>query len=242
MTDRAIIYRRWLLVVAYLLAEPALATEDCATGETLYQQAVATAAPRQRILFLEQAVELCPTFSAWYTAGRTYLELQQPENALTAFEAARRLAKDAHYKGLALGRAGEAYLAQGAEAEAAGAVNSAIERFTGGPPPSWLIELRRTLDKMTVGQVIPAEQLKKTLSLSRSFSAVPSVQIRVQFAYDSAALDNAGHLQVNELGKALVDFKTPPVASRLSVIPTSRERKAITSNYPSNAPTRWQSH
>jgi outer membrane protein OmpA-like peptidoglycan-associated protein len=213
---RHLVYRRWVLVFAGLIIGPALATEDCATGESLYQQAVETVVPRQRITLLEQAIALCPTFTAWYTAGQTYLELQQPDTALTAFETARRLAEDAHYQGLALGRAGEAYLAQGAEAEAVGAVNSAIERFTERPPPDWLIELRRQLDRMTAGQVIPAEQLKKTLSLSRSFSSVPSVQIRVQFAYDSAVLDDAGRLQVNELGKALVDLQGS--ARRIQVI------------------------
>jgi outer membrane protein OmpA-like peptidoglycan-associated protein len=187
-------------------AQPAPA-DDCTKGEAYYNQAQQAESPAQRLSYLQQAIAVCPTFAAWYSAGRAQLELVQSEAAVNAFREARRLAQDDRHAALAIGREGEVYLAQNREAEAAGAVESAITQLKDSPP-DWLLTLRRTLDKRTAGKIIPARSLEQTLSTARSFGVTPKVRIRIQFAYDSAELDAQGRRQVTELGKALTQFKS----------------------------------
>jgi outer membrane protein OmpA-like peptidoglycan-associated protein len=180
--------------------------DACAQGEAYYHQAREAESPAQRLAYLNQAIERCPTFAAWYTAGRTHLELQQPAAALAAFQQARELAASGRPEGLALGREGEAYQALGQDVQAVVAVERAMEQFETAPP-AWLVDLRRTLDRATVGQLVSAETIKRTWRALRSFGVTPKVRVRVQFAYDSYALSAQGRRQVRELGKALLAFQ-----------------------------------
>lgn len=180
-------------------------TDNCSLAENYYKQSQ-TASPAQRLALLKQAIELCPSFAAWYSAGRAHLALRQTQAAVTAFQEARQLADSKKYEGLALGRLGEAYDAQGESADALGAVDSAIERLAENDIPDWLMDLRRRLDADLADKILSAETINDVLTASRSFSVEPKVQLRVHFGFDSAKLDDQGQRQVDELGKALLDF------------------------------------
>lgn len=182
-------------------------TDDCTLAENYFNQAQEAVSLEKHLALLEKAINHCPSFTGWYSAGRIYLELEQPQSALNAFQEALQLADNKKFEGLALGRLGEAYETQGKSADALGAVDSAIERLGQDTSPDWLIDLRRRLDTALVDEILPAESIKDVLTATRSFSVEPKVQLRVHFSFDSAKLNDEGSRQVDELGQALLAFK-----------------------------------
>jgi outer membrane protein OmpA-like peptidoglycan-associated protein len=175
-------------------------------AENYFNQAQETASPEKRLALLEKAIDQCPSFAGWYSAGRIHLELGQPEAAAAAFQEAHQLADSEKFEALSLGRLGEAYKAQGKAADGLATVDSALERLGEDTPPDWLTDLRRRLDVTLADEVLSARTIKDVLTVTRSFSVEPKVQLRVHFGFDSAELDDEGWRQVQELGQALTEF------------------------------------
>ncbi len=182
-------------------------TDKCGLAENHFNQAKETASLEKRLALLTQAIDQCASFAGWYSAGRTQLQLGRPEAAAAAFQEAHQLADNKKFAALALGRLGEAYEAQGKPADALATVDSALERLDEDTSLKWLIDLRRRLDVALADEVLPAGTIKDVLTVTRSFSVEPKVQLRVHFDFDSAKLDDEGWRQVQELGQALTDFK-----------------------------------
>lgn len=194
---------RWLgilLLCGGVWAGGVAAAEDCGAGEQYFRQAQEAAEPPAKIAALRRSLEVCPTFEAWYVLGGTYRQTGEAEPARKAFQAAWSLANTEDARALALARSAQAAADLGQTAEAIQELRTAIARHAN--PPAWMQETVRTLELAQSQRIVPATEISRALT-ARSFGVVPRIDLRIHFAYDSAALDAAGDAQVQELGKAL---------------------------------------
>jgi outer membrane protein OmpA-like peptidoglycan-associated protein len=186
--------------ILVLAVSPSVSAEDCAAGERHYREARQAVEPSAKIEWLRRSLEACPTFEAWYLLGGAYRETGKTEQARQAFQSAYGLASNEDARALALARSAQALADLDRVAEAIQELRAAIARHSN--PPAWMMETLRDLDLAQAQRVVSAEQITRALT-TRSFGVVPRIDLRVHFAFDSAALAEEGDAQLQELGKAL---------------------------------------
>lgn len=185
-----------------LVVLPVARAEDCTAGERYFQQAREASQPAARIEGLRRSLEQCPTFEAWYLLGGVYREKGAFDQARQAFQAAWGLANNDDARALALARGAQVMADLGQSSQAILELRTALAKHSN--PPTWLREAVRALELAQSQRVVLAQEITRTLA-TRSFGVVPRIDLRIHFAYDSAALDARGDAQVQELGKALTE-------------------------------------
>ena len=197
-------YTTTALLLTAFFTLPCVAA-DCNQAEADFVNAQSASSAAEQLLLLERSIIACPTFAAWYTKGRILLDTNNPKEALTAFKEAHKLADGRRFEGFALGRMAQAYLALTDIPAAMGTIESAV-KMLGNDTPDWLQTIRHTVDLQLTQNIMSAQTITKVLGTARSFGVEPRINIRIHFAFDSAALDDEGIAQARELGKALLNF------------------------------------
>ena len=181
---------------------------NCRLGSEYYHRAKSEPDPNRTIQWLNQSVQVCPNFNAWYMLGLLYSNQGETDQAIDAFIHARQAAGSAKTEALALARQGELLSATRQWARALRAFELA-HRFHPEPQPTWLVDALKNARIQTYQNLIPAADIADILEtgtqISRDgkFVVRPAVNLPVHFDFDQALLNPAGNRQVLELGRAL---------------------------------------
>jgi outer membrane protein OmpA-like peptidoglycan-associated protein len=211
-----------MLVFAIFISNPSSSAEaQCEQATALYQKAVGQGVDGQeKIRLLEQSLEVCKSYAAFYELGKAYAVNGQIEPAIKALDNALGYAmndvpkkiKVCQVKARVYGRYGktdDAVLwyktALKMCRQYSGEDKKQIEGTT-KEIENELMELEKKAPDAIVTSAQIASTLSKGMDLTRDIAVVgvvPSVDLRVNFAYDSSALTDKGKRQVEELMKAL---------------------------------------
>jgi outer membrane protein OmpA-like peptidoglycan-associated protein len=181
---------------------------NCGLGAEYYDRAKSETDPQSVIDWLNQSVQVCPNFNAWYMLGLIYSRQGQLDPAIGAFSRARAKAVSSRTEALALARQGELLLLTGQLPRALRILELA-KRFHPEPTPAGLEDLLKKARIQTYQTIVPAADISYIFetgtqtSLDGRFAVRPAVNLPVHFDFDQAKLNPAGSRQVFELGQAL---------------------------------------
>lgn len=167
--------------------------------------------------WLLKAVETCSAYKSWFALGMTQKNLAKIPDALKAFEHAAQLAVTDEEKGESIARYGEVLSLNGQRPEALSQLQLAREVHPN--PPAWMNTMTMELDKSLSERPMSADDIKrglgtetfgllmpsKAIAVAKANKAQPSINIRLNFKYNSTELEEgmAGNLQA--LSSALGD-------------------------------------
>ena len=184
------------------------AAMNCRLGSEYYRQARSETDPNRSIEWLNQSVQVCSNFNAWYMLGLLYSNQIETDQALDAFIHARAAAGSAKTEALALARQGELLARAGQLPRGLRALELA-KRFHPEPAPDWLEDSLKNVRIQTYQTIIPAAdiayifEIGTQTSMDGRFAVRPAVNLPVHFDFDQANLNPAGSRQVSELGRGL---------------------------------------
>ena len=200
---------RFLSVVGWLLFSAASAAAACEQAQLWYQQAMQDGVGlAQRIQLLERSVGECDSFAA-------YLALGETQAAAGDFEAALRSLRKAYgYAGPDQERA-RIHHVMGRIHAAAGELTKAVQKYktAKGLAPAQIRAIEQDMldadRKLMSRGDLSADQIAAALRGGlddRSLGVVPTIDLRVQFDFDSAALTGPGRSQVEQLRQAIAEL------------------------------------
>ncbi|MEM1144730.1 MAG: OmpA family protein [Pseudomonadota bacterium] len=223
---------RSLVALAILSAACSATARDCDKGETLYEQGLAAGRAGNMAaaeVKLEQSLFECESYESAYLLGQARQELEDWDGAESAFEMAARLASNNNATALALGRLAELKNSQGDSTEALALVLEARELHTA--EPSWMTDLALELDSAMAERPLEIAQVTRALELpKRAFHIVDkppasnpaggstgnagptssnpyannsSINVRINFEFDSTKVDSISRGNVQVLADAL---------------------------------------
>lgn len=174
--------------------------------------------------WLLKAVEACSEYKSWFALGMAQKNLAKIPDALNAFMQAAQLASNNEDKSESIARYGEVLSLNGQRPEALSQLQLAREIHPN--PPEWMNAMAMELDKSLAERPSSADDIKRGLATetfglfmpskamangttksAQPVNVLPSVNIRLNFKYDSTDLeaDTASNLQA--LSSALGDSK-----------------------------------
>ena len=198
------------------MAAPAWAQTDCERAGAHYRQALEARDDAETALaHLDKATALCPNFQGWFVAGNAHRALEQPAQALAAYEQALALAEAPKQAQMARAWAALVRHRLGEACVASRAFQSLVP--AGAPVPSWIREPFDAFETELAATGWRADELAcalKSTEAQRSLGVCPRVAVRVEFATNSAAVDAANGAKVQTLADALArtddGFALPP--------------------------------
>ncbi len=198
----AVIYS--LLLLTAFTSGPVQA-KDCALAETLYVQAKKEQDAGQRIDQFQRSIAACPTFEPQYMLARTYQQLQQYDKALEHFKLAEELAGGESSRAKAIARQAQIFTETDNRCQAAAHFQKSAALFerAGVARPKWLLASQKQSALAEADEVVDARTIECHLTASKSFNAVPRVNLRIHFDYDRASISGIGQAQLKELEKVL---------------------------------------
>lgn len=176
-----------------------LARADCNQAQELVQQAKSLQSSAAKIPLLEEASRICDWFDAHYELGKAYAKTGRLEESGSAFNKAFHAAKKDENKALALQALARLHRYQGHREKALVCYKNSLRL---NPKPAVEQEMME-LDLQTQGRITTAKALKESMQACKAVGVVPSIDVRVNFAFDSSALTEKGRSQADEMGKAL---------------------------------------
>jgi outer membrane protein OmpA-like peptidoglycan-associated protein len=194
-----------IFLILWANSSPAI---DCRLGSEYYHRARSEPDPNRSIEWLNQSVQVCPNFNAWYMLGLLYSNQGETDQAIDAFIHAKAAAGSVKTEALALARQGE-LLSRTRQWPRALRAFELAKRFHPDPAPDWLEDSLKNARIQTYQTIIPATDIAHIfetgtqISMDGRFAVRPAVNLPVHFAFDQANLNPAGNRQVIELGRAL---------------------------------------
>lgn len=186
---------------SYLLM-PIVAGAACETGRQLYEQAIGITDTEARIRLLRQSLEECQEFNVFYELGLALLAKGELAEAQSVFEQAGNLPElDKVGWGKALVALGSVYERQGHLGEAITSYRQALRLHDFPKVAKHLFSLEVERSK----SVIPAAEISRSLTMTRSYGVAAGMDLPVQFEYNQAILNRSGREQAAQLGEALID-------------------------------------
>lgn len=205
---------------------------DCTKGKALYEEAVRQDSLSRRIALLKRSLEACPDFNAHYELGKAYEADGRLEEAAAALRNADYNAGTDKAKAKALSRLGVVH-------EKMGDMGAAHEYYRQSVKHHDYPKVRARLKRMDLARKergMTSKDIKSALLTARSLVRVePSLDLYINFPYDSAALDGEARQRADNLGRALTDSAfdgdrfviighTDRVGSQSYNLPLSRRR------------------
>lgn len=200
------------LVFMIFLSLPAWAVaQDCDLGKQYYNEARQEQDLNRVEILLKNAIDVCPTFSAWYLLGRVQDQVSSPEKAIVSLEKALALASNPKSQALALARIGQIQAAQ-TEVNLMEIVQDLKTAVKLHPdPPTWMSVLVQDLEIRQRETVVSAKEIMAGLNADsqanqralKNFGATPSINLSVNFDSNDDNLTPQSRRQVLELGEAL---------------------------------------
>lgn len=212
---------RLCLAVALLLSGNALVQADCSKEDLLISRDLASKAAQSsndtvRLLLLKRSVDTCSAYPVWLELGKLQMQLDNPFDAVYAFEHAVDFTPRAGTsvtsdqlmrRGIANARLGEAYLASGELAMALVATQEAVDAFDRleQPVPRRLVQLQARLDDAV--SLADAEVMARSIEVQQD-RASRGTGARTDLL---GAVENLS--TVNETLALLSDYSGDPVSS-----------------------------
>lgn len=200
-----------LLVLGSLLLVPVAANaEDCKLGKEYSDKGLAAGKQGQwaqaKELF-KQSVAICNRFNNWYLLGKTLAELNELDEAASAFEDAKRYANNNNEKALAIARYAQIQSKQGLISQPLSLLHAAWKLHAN--PPDWIRALTRELDEKRVSQPLTVAQVTGALN-NRAIKLLnvdtkPSLNVSIHFEYDSVNVIEKSRDRIDVLALALMD-------------------------------------
>jgi len=194
------------LIVAVILGGPfslgKVYAEDCREGARLYNEAVASSSLQQRIELLRRSCEQCPDVSAFMELGKAYQENNRLADAERAFNEACDLPRaTAEAKSKALVALGSLFERK---KDLTAAITSYRQALSLHDYPK-VRERILILEDEKSKTVVSSTEITRSLTSSHrgNFAVKPTINLPVQFAYDTAELNQQGIEQAKQLGQAL---------------------------------------
>ncbi len=199
---------------------------DQSRAEALYTQAQQQPGTADAVKWLEQAIALCPgVFQSRHALANTLLQLQRYPEAEAAANEAIAAAKPTAWENQLAGWVLVAEVQQGqgrwGDAKATYEVNArALLQPPKGPArvaPDWFNQSYAAFeDALAQRGGLKAGEIAGVFRKARATNAVPRIALRVEFAYDSAALTPQGQAQLAEVAKAIADESVREYAFQVS--------------------------
>jgi outer membrane protein OmpA-like peptidoglycan-associated protein len=198
------------VVVASLVGLTAARAGDCdaETARLHTERARNAASVSEALEWLDRSLDACRAFPTLFLKAKLLTEEGRLDEALAVAKEAREVAPDARAVSLAQGWSGVIQARRGELCDALTALQEARHDL-GDDAPTWLAEAQRELDVKLADQTLPADTIdcvlagRSLLAARRLMPVSRSVQLRIQFAFDSAEIDPEGLRQLNELATAL---------------------------------------
>jgi outer membrane protein OmpA-like peptidoglycan-associated protein len=157
--------------------------------------------------WLNKSVALCNKFENWYLLGRTEQHLKDSAAASSAFEDARRYAKTNDERALAIARYAEVQSSQGQVAEPLTLLHQARKMHSS--TPQWITDLAKSLDIKRTKQPLTVAMVTRALN-NRSLKLLdvetkPSINVTVNFKYNSVDVTDESKKNIDVLARALQD-------------------------------------
>ena len=193
-----------LLILAILTFLLPLATVHaaCERARELYEHATArvSSAPN-RSACSEGLVQECDSFAASYALGRAYAAQDDLPRSLAALRKAAAVATSNEEKAWAWHTMARLHTAHDPLA-ALLSYKTSLRLAHQPAVEGEMLTLERTMQR----DLVPAQHIVSTLQKgleTRSLGVLPAIDVRVHFAFDSAALTTQGERQAHEIGQAL---------------------------------------
>ena len=199
-----------LIMTSLMAVVPLAIAEDCEQGQQLYLQGL-TKGKFQKWdsakQLLTKSVSMCNRFNNWYLLGQTNIELGKFHDAASAFEDARRYATDNDERAIAIARYAEVYAKQGKVNQSLSLLREA--RSMHSEAPKWILALLKELDEKRVSQPLTVAMVTGALT-NRSIKLLhlkskPSLNVSINFEFDSTKVVAKSRSSVDVLARALMD-------------------------------------
>jgi len=182
----------------------------CEQQDSYYPQAVELSSKQDHLAAkqqLEKSVAICSVYNNWYLYGRTLQQLEQYDQALSAYEKAKTLADSDNQKAIAIARYAEVLSLTGKKYEALSLLQAAKKMHAS--PRQWMIDLMFKLDKELAGKPMTKELVTRSLGSHQfgmlSADSKPAVNLRINFEFDSTAVDHTSEQNLEALAAALTE-------------------------------------
>jgi outer membrane protein OmpA-like peptidoglycan-associated protein len=194
--------RSCILAILLILLSLALAHAACERARELYERATAPGVERpEQIRLLERLVQECDSFAASFALGRAYAAQDNLLRSLAALRKAAAVATNNEEKAWAWHTMARLHTAHDPLA-ALLSYKTSLRLVHQPAVEGEMLTLERTMQH----DLVSAQQIVSTLQKgleTRSLGVVPAIDVRVHFAFDSAALTTQGERQAYEIGQAL---------------------------------------
>lgn len=184
--------------------------EDCKRGQESYKKGLAYGNAKQwqqAKAALSASVGQCNRFNNWYLLGQVESELDQLDEAATAFEDARRYATNNDEQAIAIARYAEVQSKQGLVTEPLTLLHEARKMHSNSP--EWLTALVKKLDNKRVSQPLTIAQVTGALTNKSirlfNLKAKPALNVNINFEFDSVNVVEQSRSSVDILANALMD-------------------------------------
>ena len=199
-----------LLATALLSVSMSVFAEDCEQGQQHYLQGLTKGKfhkwAEARDL-LAKSVSMCNRFNNWYLLGQAHFELAQYDEAASAFEDAKRFATEDNERAIAIARYAQVHASQGMVNQPLSLLREASKMHSNAP--QWMLDLTRKLDEKRVSQPLTIAQVTGALTNKSiklfNLQAQPSLDISINFEFDSTKVVQASESSVDVLAKALME-------------------------------------
>lgn len=210
-----------VLSAGLLMMAGGASANNCDQSQQFYQ--LATKAGSQKDFetaaqWLSKSVDLCAGYRNWHLLGRAEQKLGRLDEALNAYEQAVHYAANDNEKANSIGRYGQVLALNGQRQEAANMLHAA-RGMHNQPAPEWMTSQAKELDNSLAENPVSAEQVKRGLA-SRHYGLIDvptkeapesvaartaSVNIRINFDYNSIEVDDFSRQNISALAHALSD-------------------------------------
>jgi outer membrane protein OmpA-like peptidoglycan-associated protein len=181
---------------------------DCGIAQQYFEKGVIAGKAKnwqQAQSWFKKSVAECNKFDNWYLLGQAEQKLDNYEAAASAFEDARRYAKNNDQKALAIARYAEVQSSQGKIDGPLTLLHEARKMHS--KPPAWITELAISLDKKRTEQPLTVAQVTGALH-NRSIKLLkldtkPNINVNINFEYNSTDVIPNSVASIDVLAEAL---------------------------------------
>lgn len=225
------IFRRKIIAILYISISLAIAPQtfavlNCDNDAMDYQQLALKAGSKEdyegAARWMNKAVALCPDYRNYHLLGKAEQDLSNYDQALEAYNKAQEIAEDRDAQALSIGRYGQVMSIKGYKEDALALLKVAKNIHSNAP--GWMTDLVKELDKSTAEKPLEKDAIVSRLrGLSTASStgllsvadievknpdtdmAPTGVDIRINFLFDSVAMDEPSQEKLAVLAAALAD-------------------------------------
>ena len=197
-----------LTTLSALIVNAGAYAADCGIAQQYFEKGVSAGKAenwQQSQNWFKKSVAECNKFDNWYLLGQSEQKLGNTQAAASAFEDARRYAKEDNQRALAIARYAEVLAFQGKIAEPLTLLHEARKMHS--EPPAWMTDLAISLDKertekpLTVAQVTGALH-NRSIKLLK-LDTKPNINVNINFEYNSTDVIPVSVASIDVLAEAL---------------------------------------